>query len=360
MKRNGTIEVLRFVFSIMIMMLHFTKDNIWPYEKFNFAGGGISVEFFFLVSGWLFAKSLDKVRTTEHIGTETIRFMRRKIGGIYPEYIVAWLESFIVVHVASHLLIPSKIVRDFLEGLAELLLLRNAGLGSVRFIRGSWYISAMMLAMFVLFPIAVRNKERFFCIIAPLVFVFMTGINFTQFGKLRTLQGLALGFINSGLIRAFAEICLGCVCYQLSTKLASGNYSKKTRMLFSIIEMMCYLFTLLFIIYLDGHLKEEGVKLDFAVLLMLAAGVTISFSGISIWAEFLNNPLSYFLGKISFPLFLGHGAIILFLIAGPFHFEGLKNFGMFLLLALANACMIMFAGKLLRKHGITFIKKILF
>ena len=50
-KRNGKIEFLRFLFSLIIVVHHsrmFLGDEISP-----FLGGSLAVEFFFFVSGYL-------------------------------------------------------------------------------------------------------------------------------------------------------------------------------------------------------------------------------------------------------------------------------------------------------------------
>ena len=350
MKRNGTIEFFRFVFSILILMLHYSKDSVWNHARLNFRGGAIGVEFFFLVSGWLFAKSLDRIKETDQVGGETLRFMRRKIGGLYPEFIFAWIHSFVIIHILKHSFDVSTMVREVLECSGELLLIRTVGLGTNSYVRGSWYLSAMFLAMLILFPIAIRNKDRFFYVICPLTSIFLFGILFTQFGKIRSFQGMFLGVFNSGLMRGIAEISLGCICYKLSMKLASLKLGTRLRTLLGIVEISCYLFAVLFGAYLVGHMESRGSELDFPVLMMLAIAVAISFSGQPIWSGLFNNPVSYFLGKLSFPLYLGHGIIVKILNLLLTDLEGMARLSMFFILCVVNAGLIILWARLLRKY----------
>ena len=51
-KRNGKIELMRFVFAIVIACFHLNMGI--------FSSGMLAVEFFFIVTGYLLAKSLSK------------------------------------------------------------------------------------------------------------------------------------------------------------------------------------------------------------------------------------------------------------------------------------------------------------
>ena len=350
MRKNGTIELLRFFFSIMIVVLHSTRNNPLNSPVLNFKGGGFAVEFFFLVSGLLFAKSLDKIQDTENTGLVTARFMRRKIGGFYPEYLIAWIDSFIIRHVIKHTFVPKRLVADAVKGAGDLLLLRTVGICDVNYIKGGWYLSAMILAMFILFPLAVRNRENFFCVTAPLTVIFLSGFMMTQFHKIRSLQGWYLGSVNSGLVRGIAEICLGCICYRLSLKIASERPGRGARTLLSMVEMLCYLFVFIFAIVLVGYLKKEAFKLDFPVLLILAAGITVSFSGVSIWSRFLNNRVTSFLGGLGFPVFLGHGIVLEVMRKAGLVSGGIKSISMIIFFSLLHAGVIIILGGLLRKY----------
>ena len=63
-KRNGTIDILRFLFCIGILLFHiekyiFEEPSLKNGIHFDFfPHGSIGVEFFFLVTGWLMAKSI--------------------------------------------------------------------------------------------------------------------------------------------------------------------------------------------------------------------------------------------------------------------------------------------------------------
>ncbi|MBR5278787.1 MAG: hypothetical protein IKU23_05945, partial [Clostridia bacterium] len=86
-KRNGTIDLLKFAFTVMVMLYH---------TGYCFKGGYIAVDFFFIVSGFLMAKSMKiSVNNGVAAGTDTVNFILRKAKGIFPFYISAWLITFI-------------------------------------------------------------------------------------------------------------------------------------------------------------------------------------------------------------------------------------------------------------------------
>lgn len=56
-KRNGKIELLRFIFSLVVALFHFLPQIG---ESKLLSSGFFAVEFFFIVTGYLLAKSLSK------------------------------------------------------------------------------------------------------------------------------------------------------------------------------------------------------------------------------------------------------------------------------------------------------------
>ena len=55
-KRNSLIEFYRFIFAMNVVKNH----GYFPYQGSYFSPGSISVEFFFVLSGWFLRKSIDK------------------------------------------------------------------------------------------------------------------------------------------------------------------------------------------------------------------------------------------------------------------------------------------------------------
>lgn len=298
-KRNGEIDLLKFVFSVIIVLFHTFHyneiDGIRP-----FIGGNVAVEFFFLVSGFLMAQSASRVRLEQSgLGGETKNFMFRKIRGLFPEFGIAWIIGFIVMQLAEESVSIVSIIKDFLTGLWELFFLRMSGLTDFRANVVTWYISAMLLAMLVLYPLLIKYKDTFFYIIAPCVSIFLLGYICKTVGHLGGPTKWD-GFYFRGVLRAFAELSLGCILWKISQTMLRFQYTRLARTLFSIIELFGYAFC---VYWMFGH---KSSKMSFVLIMIMAICLTLTFSHVGIAAPLFDNGVCYLLGKISFALYIGH------------------------------------------------------
>lgn len=297
-KRSGNLDLLKFLFSLMILMFH--GKNLATSENYIFPGGSIAVEFFFVVSGVLMAKAASSYVMQDNLGKDTFVFMKHKISGLMPNYYVAFVIAFLVLHRGTTSV--SVLIKDLTSSVWELLLVINSGLRPSKSVCNGpvWYLSAMLLAMCIIWPIMRKLKDTFFYVIAPISALFLMGItyqNWKSFGG----QSIWLGCISKGTVRAFMSILLGCVAYKISEYLKQKEFTNLSKILFSIVEFLGYaaVFVVSFFI---GRGKE-----DWFLLLVLAVCITITVSNVSIWADWFSHPIFNWLGIFSYSLYLGHG-----------------------------------------------------
>lgn len=122
-KRNGLIELCRFIFAMCIVCHHalFLSNP----EHIPLSGGYIAVEFFFILTGFFMCKDALK-KPAEHGGmTESLK----RLKTIYPYFFVSWGTSFIISHIYNKCYGIGAILRDFLRGIPQLLFLSMPGLG---------------------------------------------------------------------------------------------------------------------------------------------------------------------------------------------------------------------------------------
>lgn len=137
-KRNGEIDLLRFLLAAMIMLFHagsFYGDELFP-------GGNLCVEFFFIISGYLMMVSIDRKNKdgrSETIGVETTKFLQRKISALMPEYLLAWVVSFCVIYIAKDLS-RSGAMDLLVRSIWEMLFLKMTGLNGPNVNGVVWYI----------------------------------------------------------------------------------------------------------------------------------------------------------------------------------------------------------------------------
>ena len=268
-----------------------------------FPGGAIAVEFFLIISGYLMAVSAAKrmkKRQPYSVGTETADFLWHKVKGLLPDVYVAWIAAIAVFHFARHLSV-SETVRKVLFSIFDWLFLTQSGMSGYRFNGVTWYLSAMLLAMALLYPLLIWKRDLFLSWLAPLIAVFFYGYMYQAWGNLSGPTSW-VGFAMKGFIRAVAAISLGCFCYTLNQKWDRMKPTKLCRVLLTVAECGCYLFAVV-MAFLSGHSKW-----DFIIVFFFAIGITLSFSQKSGSAQVFWHPCFNWLGIFSLDLYLSHAA----------------------------------------------------
>lgn len=304
-KRNGTIDVLRFLFCFGILMFHIEK-YIFGEPSFKngihlglFPHGAIGVEFFFLVTGWLMAKSIcsrKKANSEKKLSSETGEFIKRKYLSILPYSVVATLFVFIVNCFVNNWG-WQKIIIKFVESIPNFALVQMTGISYYNPNNITWYLSSMMIAICILYPLAYKFYDTFVKLIIPIGGALILGIMFVEFGKSLTGVMTWTGVFYKGTLRGIIEIGFGMVSYEVSQYLQSLSIRKGHKYLLGIVELICYVWVFMFIMLTFPKSYEI---MAFAAIWV---GVTITFSGVT-KIDILDNKLSEFLGKISLPLYL--------------------------------------------------------
>lgn len=298
MKRNGAIDLMRFLFAALIVVFH--SRNFLSSDGRVFTSGRIGVEFFFILSGYLMAHSASRRQDIASIGSETVRFIADKIKRLLPNVYVAWVIAMGVI-IASE----SHPVQEWLRKLSlasfELMFLGHAGLTGYRANSATWYLSAMLIAMALLYPILLKYRSTFLTYIAPLIAIFLLGYMYQNWDIPFAGPSRWLGFTTRGLVRAVAEVSLGATCWAIGQRLSK---IKPTKLLSGIFTLTGVGGLVIILVYAwDG----ASAQVDFVMLMLLAYVITIAFSGKGLLAGKLNHPVFGWLGAFSLNLFLGHG-----------------------------------------------------
>ena len=293
--RNRAIDFLKFIFAIIIVVFHGT-ESIDP-EGGIFRSGRLAVEFFFIVSGYFMCVSAEKFRNQE-IGFSTFSFIKNKVLKLMPNYYVGWVIAFLFTHIFRKIEFKTALI-DIVKSVPELLMIGHAGFLWYRYNGVTWYLSAMLLSMAIVFPLILKYKERFYYIIAPISFLFITGFLFKTKGSL-SAPFEWVGFCYLGLPRGFAEIMGGCICYKISRYLKRIRFKPLMRTIISFMEWGLYSAA---IIYMFAH---KVSRYDFVVLFILMAAVTITLSNVSLDKNIFRSEVFQWLGEYSFSLYLGH------------------------------------------------------
>lgn len=309
-KKNGTIELMRFIFAVC-MVLYYVSGDLWSrskvfftvlgYKVFIFRYGYIGAEFFFIVAGYLLAGSVykkisvkDPVYDNSTCAKDWLSFISKKVRRLLPYY---WPVSMVLIL----LLITIDRVRPsyLFYRLPSLFFLQRSGLYTEGFIGVSFYLSSMLIAMAVIYPFLRRFYFSYTRWFGPVAGCLIIGTMIYYTGS---LGGAAdwFGFTYKTNIRAFAEISMGTGCFELARFLKDKKYSDAQRVILSLVSALCYLSAFVFACFnVDRSFGGQ-------VLYLLCIAVTISFSEIGIvgYKGWLQKPLFGFLGAISLPFFL--------------------------------------------------------
>lgn len=300
--KNGKIELLRFIFCLCIMLVHteyFVPDGV----DRVFPRAALGVEFFFLVSGYLMACTCWKKSqstATLSLGRETQQFIGKKILTIMPNFLIAWVIAFLVSELSKLNFTLPGLLGAAADQIWEVLLIAMAGFGTVRANSVDWYISAMLLAMLVLYPICRKRFDLFVRILAPVIALFLLGYFARTDQTLVYTHRIVFGSYK-GLIRAFAMVSLGAACFPLIRWLSDLKLSRLGRGLVTVVEAVAYVGAVF------HFATGQGTRFDFLCALLIVVGVCLSFSGQGLLTQRFNHPVCMALGKFSLSLYLCHG-----------------------------------------------------
>ena len=299
-KRNGAIDFWKFVFCMIIAIYHgrYMGGSV-PYALFK-DGGYLAVEFFFLVSGFLMAKSAKRAEETSRLqlGTETAQFIWHKAKIILPYFIFAYIVGFAIRAYTAHSG-AIDILNNGFQSIVQLLFLEMSGIEAFTAIGASWYISAMLISMLALYPLLRKNRNVFTWVIAPLLAIFILGYLSHEHGWLNETTK-AWQLVYPGLLRAVAELSLGCVCFGMCERLQRVQPKPAGRALLTAMEFLGYLVVIAAMCFLN--VGQRG----FVLLFVLAGCMTLSFSGLSNSAAWFRGRIFPWLGKMSLIVYLLH------------------------------------------------------
>lgn len=349
-KHNGIISFWKFCFCLMIIIYHarlFANKN----DFILFSKGSIGVEFFFIVSGYLMTKkALNNNADIDNLGKETWIFILNKLKVLLPYIICGGLLSLIILNIYTNMSIYKNI-----SSIWDILLLKMTGIKGTQINVPIWYLSSMLLCMFILYPLIRKFKKNFIYLILPLIILLGSGIinqNVTNFRN----PNEWLGFTYLGNIRALIELSIGAIIYIFYEKLKNVNFTKIGTISITVIEILGFLTPFIVSQFVDSK------KYDFIIILILSISILLAFTGKTLEYRTLSNKFSYWLEKISLPLYVFNHPIRLFILNSNLfnNFNYYQKMSLFIFLTFTVSIIAMYTLEYLRKKNyyLNSIKKI--
>jgi len=339
-QRNGSVELLRFLFTTIIIFFHINLD-LWDQQKIVgeffgapvtfFKHGNIAVEFFFLVTGCLMAKSvygklcrsgrpgscrpgsghpgpfhagscqpgschpgLSGRGTLPALAEETLQFVWHKARPILPYYRTACALTPVVRLVTNRALT----IEYFALRLPSLLFLQRTGLGKP-FIGCTWYLSSMLLALVFAYPLC-RRFYRFYTHLAgPVLGCLLLWAIIAKTGSLGDIQDWFYITYKTN-VRAFAEISLGAAAFECSRFLQGRIRTCRGRLLLTAAAVLSLMLS---IAYMCSEMSGF-YALPVTGLLFAAVSILFSGEGALQHAGVFRHPVYAWLGAVSLPMYV--------------------------------------------------------
>ena len=306
-QKNTTVELARFLFSLLVIGYH-VQMTFATGTQF-FANGALAVEFFFLLSGYFFARSIEKLSSN---GTGFIKgsysILKGKIKGIFPTHIIAIVGAIIVLLCCNLANAGTKI----LNGLPSIFLVHLAECWDNSFnlalIVPEWYLSAMIVTLLFMAPIALLLRKKLNGVWIPLILLGVLGVIVIIAG-LSTNWGIfgATNFVYD--LRAWGEMCVGMYIYHFATFLTTKEHNEKSKKALPIVEIILYIIPII-LGFVPITPNMMGLCMGLTVVcVFFALSLTFGQKGLTITNEKVNKTFA-FLGSISLAIYLFHPVLI--------------------------------------------------
>lgn len=293
-KRNNTIDLLKLIMSLIVVIYHISV-NLDGFSVFK--RGLLAVDFFFIVSGYLLMRSIHKSEKTDSVYQDNIKFIFKKYKSFFPFVFVGFITCL------SYRIIIDKIpLHTIMNSIFSLFLLQMSGLPMSKINNQTWYLSVMLISMFILYPIIRKKKDKYLNWYCPLIVIMGFGLFTKVFNNFNNLRNYKI-FMYSGFLRGFLEINLGCLVYNISEKIKNLKFTKFQKVAFTIMELFGYGFTFFI-------MNTINTKLDIFIALILANSILISFSRVSYLNKITDKINLKHMDKFSLSIYCNHIAVI--------------------------------------------------
>lgn len=298
-----TVEFWRFAFTVLVCIYH--AEMYFGSPKF-LPSGSSAVEFFFVLAGFLLAKSAKSGLagrtapvTAREAHAKALDFVAKKLKAFYPVLIVVLLLAILVIPIFQ------SPFADRLKNLQntewELLMLVGTPFGynnGATPIVPLWFLTGLLIVGYVYTFFLYKNYD-FMMFIAPVLGV-LGYVYFTLNSTLVLDFYIKMGFLNAGMVRAVAEISLGVSMFGLYDYLSKKKLGMGWRIVLSLLEIYAIyrLFSLMFF-------QPTGMD-NFRRILYIMIVVLFAFLNKTFFTWLLNRKIWAVLGRITFTMYLCH------------------------------------------------------
>ena len=296
-KRNLEIDLYRLLFAFTVVLVH--SHGLKPPDptRYPFCGGYLAVEFFFMLTGYFATRKMECSGNYRMAARQAIIWTWKKFLQLY-QYVIPAVILHYFANAWMQKLPAFETVKMLLYGTFEMLLLPASGIYETFQILPLWYLSALLLTLPMFYYMAMRLRDTFFYLISPLSILFIYGYFSVTYGHLDVWSKWTGHFLLA-LLRSWAGLCLGGLCYLLAERLKKVPFSKEGLLLLRTIKILCLAGSVFYM------LTRCRRKLDFLCVGLLFIALVITFSNM----QECNRKCGNFLSELSLALYVSHWTI---------------------------------------------------
>lgn len=295
MKKNKLVQLCRFLFCILIVMVH--THGLRPESRtaYPFAGGYIAVEFFLILSGFYATRYVLKNLQEETPAKMAVGYAWKQYKKVFPVSAVCIIAQYLVT------LFNDKLsLQDFPYIIYEILLVPQSGIYKTFLNLPLWYLSAYFICLPILIYCIKRYSDFFVNIgsilIPLLVYGFICRVNIDL-----DIWSFTSNIWFIGLFRTFAGLCVGVCSYKIFLWLDHTQFTGigckiiKTLAVCGFISVLlyCYIFSFTYADYF----------LVFIMMFVLAYINTVNLKNSKL------DRACYYLGDLSIYIYCSHWLI---------------------------------------------------
>ena len=239
-QRNNIIELGRFVYSLLVVGYHIQLSydeedkSVDPFEC-----GALAVEYYFFLSGYFLARSLEKLSLDNKMSfiKKYYTFMKNKIKALLTVHFIAIIAILIIIACCD----KKNFVNKLLPGITSIFLVQMAVVYHGNFEKAlivpEWYLSSMIICMLIMVPIFLAFRKLMKGVFVVLILLGVLAI-FAVIFILITNMKLKPNMIFD--MRAWGEMNLSMFSYYLSLYIEKQTYSNGINILLKIVEIVAY------------------------------------------------------------------------------------------------------------------------
>lgn len=297
-KHYNSIDFLRVVFSIFVIIGH-TNRVFFPNAAKDFSLQNMSVDVFFIISGFFLASSIFTRKRLVAEDNLYIDITVRRLKRLYPMFLFSFIFGILLLSITDS---------DFLYGFYKSLwtnLFLLGGLGEIPGIGNSWYVAALFWSGLIVSALLIYSRKSV-VFWNPLIISMLLIYIYSKWGGLcLNMKPLVDGWLSGGFVKALCDLLIGVEIFYFSGKFdAITSELRNKRFLICAAEIICT-------VGIAHCLTRGGIKkTDFLILFFIPLLMLIFVTRNEILYRFSESNVWTFLGKYTYAVYLMHGFLL--------------------------------------------------